>query len=54
MRTIIRDDVVVPIIKCQGNGRVTPLNGISKQRTLHDHLIGTATTGKSNQVNLGF
>ena len=36
MQTVIRDDVVVATIKCQGAGRVTSF----------------ATTGKNNQVNL--
>ena len=43
MRTVIRDDVVVTIIKCQGGWA---------SNVFERHLIGIAMTGKSNQVNL--
>ena len=45
MRTVIRDDVVVEIIKCQGGWA---------SNAFERHLIGIATTGKSNRVNLWF
>ena len=45
MHTVIRDDVVATIIKCQGGWA---------SNAFERHLIGIATTGKSNQVNLWF
>ena len=43
MRVVIRDNVVVAIIKCQGGW---------ESNVFERHLIGIAMTAKSNQVNL--
>ena len=43
MLTVIRDDMVVAIINCQGGWA---------SNAFERHLIGIAMTGKSNQVNL--
>ena len=43
MWMVIRDNVVVAIIKCQGGWA---------SNAFEQHLIGIAMTGKTNQVNL--
>ena len=43
----MKSGVPVPLIKCQGDWAVTPMNGRYLETTLHDRLIAVATTARA-------